>query len=114
MTELPASIREKRNSVIVRAAVYLPDGTHAERRVRNLSRSGACIEHDGDIVAGTTVLLQMGRLADLTADVVWVRERLAGLRFHRDIDLDDARKSRGIATPPRAGWMTEMRNAYGR
>ncbi|MGP7795888.1 PilZ domain-containing protein [Sphingomonas sp. CLY1604] len=114
MIETPESSREKRNSVIVRAAVYLPDGSHSERRVRNLSRSGACIEHDGDVRSGTTVLLQMGRLDDLTADVVWVRDRLAGLRFHEAVDLDEARKSRGIAVPPRAGWMTEMRNAYGR
>ncbi|USU06484.1 PilZ domain-containing protein [Sphingomonadaceae bacterium OTU29LAMAA1] len=114
MDSPPEPAREKRSSVIVRAIVHGTNGTQAERRVRNLSRSGACIEHDGDLTNGTTVLLQMGALTDLPAVVVWVTERLAGLRFADAVDLEEARKPRGMGVKPKAGWMTDMNDAYRR
>ena len=106
--------REKRNSVIVRAAVSIPGGIAVERRVRNLSRSGACVEHDGDLSSGTTLTLHMGTLQNLPAEVVWATERLAGLRFAELIDLDEARKPRGIGVKPKAGWIAEINDAYRR
>jgi hypothetical protein len=110
----PNSIREKRNSVIVRAIVTTHDGRSSERRVRNLSQQGACIEHEGELVAGMPVLLHMGSMHDLVGTVRWVGERLAGLRFAQDIDLDEARKPRGVGVKPRAGWMADINDAYRR
>lgn len=106
--------REKRNSVIVRALVMAVGIAPAERRVRNLSRSGACLEHDGTLKAGMTVLMQMGALQDLAAEVMWVTDRLAGVRFAQDVDLDAARKPRGVATVPRAGWIVDADDPYRR
>ena len=108
------SPREKRNSVIVRAAVAAPGEAAVERRVRNLSRSGACVEHAGELSSGTVLLLQMGTLQDLPAEVVWATERLAGLRFAELIDLDEARRPRGVGVKPKAGWITEINDAYRR
>lgn len=109
-----ASEREKRNSVIVRAIVHAPGAAEAERRVRNLSRSGACIEHSGELTVGMSVLLQMGTLTDLVGEVMWVTEKLAGLRFAKTVDLEEARKPRGIGVKPKAGWIAEINDAYRR
>ncbi len=114
MNTITAPLREKRNSVIVRAIVTTPDGRSRERRVRNLSHQGACIEHNGDLTAGMTLMLHMGSMPDLMATVRWVGERLAGLRFAEIIDLDEARKPRGIGITPRAGWIADLDNPYGR
>ena len=114
MSSPPDHEREKRNSVIVRAAVSFPGSAPAERRVRNLSRSGACVEHDGELQVGATVLLQMGTISDLAAEVMWVTGRLAGLRFAEPIDLDDARRPRGVGIKPKAGWIAEINDAYRR
>jgi len=114
MDHLSEPTREKRNSVIVRAAVSLPGCASIERRVRNLSRSGACVEQDGALRPGMTVLLHMGTLNALAAEVVWVTERLAGIRFAEQIDLDEARKPRGIGLQAKAGWMVDMSHAYRR
>lgn len=116
MNDQPETAREKRSSVIVRATVSYPGARPTERRVRNLSRSGACMEHAGELQAGATVLLQMGTINDLAAEVMWVTERLAGLRFADPIDLDEARKPRGIGigVQPKAGWIAEINDAYRR
>lgn len=108
------SQREKRNSVIVRAAVSLPGCPPNERRIRNLSRSGACVEQDGSLRTGMTILLHMGTLHELAAEVVWVTDSLAGIRFAESIDLDEARKPRGVGLQAKAGWMAEMSHAYRR
>jgi hypothetical protein len=114
MTIPPEPSREKRNSVIVRAAVRLPGGGQSERRVRNLSRSGACIDNDGDLAAGMMLDIEMGHITELTGEVMWVKDRLAGIRFAEPIDLDEARKPRGVTAAPKAGWMTDINDAYRR
>lgn len=114
MSDITDPVREKRNSVIVRAAVSFPGGMPVERRVRNLSPSGACVEHDGELHNGATIQLHMGSLTDLSAQVMWVTDRLAGLHFAEPIDLDEARKPRGIAVKPKAGWIADINDAYRR
>lgn len=107
----PEKTRDKRSGVILRAAIDL-DGLVVERRVRNLSEHGACVDNADDLVAGTTVTVTMGRLERLVADVVWAKPALAGLRFRRAVDLEAARKPRGSAATAAAGWMTDMGHAY--
>ncbi len=114
MDNTDTSSREKRNSVIVRALVTTPDGREWERRVRNLSDRGACVEHDGELQAGTTIVLRMGAICDLDATVRWVSGRLAGLRFAETVNLDEARKPRGTAVQPKAGWIVDIKHAYRR
>lgn len=107
----PEKSRDKRSGVILRAAVE-SDGVMVERRVRNLSERGACIDNDGALVAGTTVSVTMGQLEGLVADVVWAKPALAGLRFRRAVDLEAARKPRGLGGVTRAGWMADIGHAY--
>lgn len=114
MATIDISSREKRNSVIVRALVETPDGRERERRVRNLSDRGACIEHDGELQAGMTLVLRMGAISDLYATVRWVSGRLAGLRFSETVNLDEARKPRGAAIQPKVGWIVDINDAYRR
>jgi hypothetical protein len=114
MNTPPEPSREKRNSVIVRAAVSVPGGPPVEHRVRNLSRSGACIDNTGEFVAGMLLRLDMGHITELTGEVVWVKDRLAGIRFAEPIDLDEARKPRGVTAVPKAGWMANINDAYRR
>jgi len=114
MTSLPEPEREKRNTVIVRAIVNAPGSSSVERRVRNLSRSGACLEHGGELKDGMVLAIQMGALHDLAGEVMWTTDKLAGVRFAENIDLDEARKPRGTGAVPKAGWMAEINDAYRR
>ncbi|MCP3734901.1 PilZ domain-containing protein [Sphingomonas sp. RP10(2022)] len=106
--------REARRSVIVRALVTAPGGQPVERRVRNLSRSGGCIEQFGELAIGMTVTLHMGTFTALGAQVQWVTDRLAGLQFDETIDLDEARKPRGTGVVAKSGWMADINDAYRR
>lgn len=103
--------RDKRSSVIIRASILI-EGIAVERRVRNLSLHGACIDNQNDLKKGQTVYVWMGALEQLAAEVMWVTPQLAGLRFHAEIDLEAARKPRGAGTTVRAGWMTDINHAY--
>ena len=111
MSDEASGTRDKRSGVIIRATIAI-DGTTVERRVRNLSRRGACIDHDGELTAGQSIGVSMGILNDLKATVMWVRPTLAGLRFDDTIDLDAARRPRAITAGVQTGWMTDIRHAY--
>lgn len=107
------SPRAKRSSVILKAVVRsggAPSGV--ERRVRNLSASGACIDHAGELVEGDALVLVMGQVPDFAAHVAWTTERLAGVRFEREIDLDAAKGHRTAAPVLKSGWMADMNHAY--
>ena len=53
--------RDGRRNVIIRAAVHLPSGKQVERRVRNLSAFGACLDNESDMTTGDELQLDMGR-----------------------------------------------------
>lgn len=106
--------REKRSSVIIRALITKVDGTTVDSRVRNLSTTGACIDNDGGLDTDDVVRVEMGAIDDLKASIVWTRERLAGIRFDRPVNLDAARRSRTAKATPQAGWIAGMNNAYRR
>ncbi len=103
--------RDKRSSVIIRAGVVVA-GMRLERRVRNLSLHGACIDNQGDLTVGAIIYVSMGTLDDLAAEVMWATPRLAGLHFTQPIDLDAARRPRGAGTVAKAGWMIDTDSAY--
>ncbi len=108
--DAPDSAREKRSGVIIRAIIDFGDRS-AERRVRNLSEHGACIDNAGDLKEGQRLRVAMGRLDDLAAVVMWTTDKLAGLRFDDGIDLAEARAPRGAGTV-QTGWMKDMYHAY--
>jgi hypothetical protein len=41
--------------------VHLPSGKQVERRVRNLSAFGACLDNESDMTTGDELQLDMGR-----------------------------------------------------
>ena len=113
MSDQPEKLRDKRNSVILKVLVRsarAPAGV--ERRVRNLSASGACIDHAGDLSAGEVVTLMLGQTGETAAHIAWATERLAGVRFERDIDFEAAKKQRTAAPSLKSGWMADMNHAY--
>ena len=104
--------REPRASVIIKALVRTPLGKESERRVRNLTSAGACIDHAGDIYDGDELSLDIGTLTNIAAKVIWARERVAGVRFGEKINMNDARKSRGISVSVASGWLADLQDAY--
>lgn len=121
MDTTPEAPRQKRSSVIVRAYLHVPGHPRPMlQRVRNLSLTGACVEHHGELKPGTSLFVDMGLLEGLEATVMWVTERLAGLQFARTVDLEAARKPRSMpsadapAPGVQVGWMDEIRHAYRR
>ncbi len=110
MSDGPEQGREKRSGVIIRAIVDF-GGWSEERRVRNLSEHGACIDDAGDLSVGQQIRVTMGRLEGMVARVMWTRDKLAGLQFDKAIDLQEARAPRG-AGQVKSGWMTDINHAY--
>ncbi len=110
MSDATKAERAKRSGVIIRADVQV-DGRRKERRVRNLSLTGACLDHEGELAKGQRLQVSMGRLQELTAEVMWATDKLVGIRFDEEIDMDAARAPRG-AGKAQAGWMTDINHAY--
>lgn len=105
--------RAKRNSVILIGFVrVLGTEVDGEHRVRNLSKLGACVARAADWQVGARLLVQLGRLAPQLAEIIWLNDTTAGIRFAEAIDLETARSPRGIGLPPTAGWMASIGDAY--
>lgn len=104
--------RQPRSSVILYASVQLDRFGTAECRVRNLSEGGACLDNFADLRVGERIAVTMGGLDAVSAEVMWARGRLAGVRFHAAVDLAAARQPRGRTQVARAGWMADMNHAY--
>ena len=100
-------------------------GEPTKHRVKDLSASGARIDHAGGLRPGATVLVSVGVLRAVGATVIWVRDDMAGLRFAETIDPDAAR-SKAIIAPPKprpsvavergatAGWVHDRSSPYRR
>ena len=92
--------------MIILAIVHGPFGSESERRIRDLSATGACIEQSGNLIVGDEVALEVGALSGVPAKVVWVSESLAGIRFDDPIDLAAASRPRMRAVTAASGWVT--------
>jgi hypothetical protein len=92
--------------VIIRAVVHGPCGREPERRIRDLSATGACVEQSGNLIAGDKVLLDIGPLQGIAGRVVWVTEYLAGVAFAEPIDVAKARKPRPEVVTAASGWVS--------
>ncbi|WP_332790761.1 PilZ domain-containing protein [Sphingomonas sp. GB1N7] len=106
----------------------------SKHRIKNLSVSGAQIDHAGALRPGSTVLVTVGTLEAIGATVIWVDEELAGLKFAESIDpararsktiistssqscsksaIEAARKKIDSASPPvSAGWLSALPDHY--
>ncbi|HEX8415353.1 MAG TPA: PilZ domain-containing protein [Sphingomicrobium sp.] len=61
-----------------------------EHRVRNLSEEGACVHSGGLFRIAETMIVTVGNLMAIGAEVRWVKDDLAGIKFTRPIQIADA------------------------
>jgi hypothetical protein len=69
-------------------------------RVRNLSSDGACIDSAGVFCLGQTLIISVGSLAEVSAQVRWARNGLAGLQFMQPVEVGRALGKAAI--PPKS------------
>lgn len=81
MQDIENRRQEDRCGVTVRATVHGPGDQRFDGRLRNISPTGACVEHRGHLLPGDEIALEMGNPAPQPAKVMWASERLAGVSF---------------------------------
>jgi hypothetical protein len=129
------SPRKKRQHVLLGAGISRPDGSQPTRhRIKDLSTTGALVDHAGDLEPHAAVLITVGALEAIAATVIWVKGTVAGVQFAVPIDPDAARSKSlvssasppapGLKTPvfrpgvtesypqPAAGWVHDLANPY--
>ena len=108
-----AATRAKRDSVF-RSAQIVIDGVSRELacRVRNISDTGTCVDHKGELKQGMRVRIAIGKEAPVAGRVMWASDKLAGIAFAGAHGVPDA----PIADPltPTAGWLAERPDPYRR
>lgn len=116
MTQLDSTARrDHRESVLLTASLLAEEAVApTKHRVRNLSRSGVCVDCRDELPKGATFQVTIG-IETLSAVVAWFRHGQVGLRFARDIDLVAARqKPRETEVAAQGGWMSHMSDPYRR
>jgi hypothetical protein len=86
-TKLKTPGRTERARVLMIGALITPAGTH-KVTIRDVSRTGAHVLIKDELPSGCDVLLKRGALF-AAAQVVWVRDNEAGLRFYRELSPDE-------------------------
>jgi hypothetical protein len=81
MIEVENRRQEDRCGVTVRAIIHGPGTQRFEGRLRNISPTGACVEHSGHLLPGDEIALEMGLPVPQAAKVMWASDRLAGISF---------------------------------
>ena len=108
--------RATRTSVMLSAEIFRVDRPGgSQHRVTNISETGLCIAQPGDLTVGSVVVVAIGRIEQVAADVVWTRTGLAGLRFQKPIDVAEARTRRPAGASkvaPSAGWLAALNDPY--
>ncbi|NML04544.1 PilZ domain-containing protein [Sphingomonas sp. G-3-2-10] len=105
--------QDKRESVMMRAVVWSPGARlPTEHRIRNLSISGACLSHQGQLRRGDDLRVSIGQALDVPAIVMWATPDAAGIRFDYPMDLAAARRRGASHMPARTGWVGDMNDAY--
>jgi hypothetical protein len=121
--------RDQRASVMLVAVIEHFGGKPATKhRVRDLSPGGLRVDNVEGLRSGATVLVSVGALETVAAQVRWVRLGFAGLAFAKPINPDEARtkvavepsrigerastKPRTASAPATAGWTEDVQNPY--
>ncbi len=109
----------QRDTVFIMARVAgAPGGKEGRYVVRNLSKTGACIAEPGPLEKGQRLVVSIGQLEDVAAEVAWARGGFAGVRFLEPIDITLARKH-GVKPARRGsdlqvGWLSDTRRPHQR
>jgi len=112
MSQDTLKTRENHSRLIIRAVVHGPCGKEPERRIRDLSATGACVEQSGNLIVGDDIQLDIGTLKGVAAKVVWVTEYLAGVSFAEPIDLASARKPKPEVVTAASGWVSGLKESH--
>lgn len=112
----PADSRERDTVFIMARVAGGVGGKEGRYVVRNLSKTGACIAEPGPLEKGQRLVLSLGQLENVAAEVAWARDGFAGLRFLQPIDVALARKH-GVKPARRGsdvkvGWLSEQRRPH--
>jgi hypothetical protein len=81
MSEVDNRRQDDRCGVTIRAVVHGPGTQRFDGRLRNISPTGACVEHSGHLLPGDEIGIEMGQPLPQPAKVIWASDRLAGISF---------------------------------
>lgn len=110
-------LRAERASVMLTGVLYRQNRpAPTTHRVVNLSATGLRMSAVEGLAIGEMVAVTVGLVESALARVVRVDDASVALAFTDPIDVVEARKRRRDvgAIVPRAGWLGEMQDAYGR
>jgi len=108
-----AVTRAKRDSVFRTAQVAVPGMPRALTcRVRNISETGTCVDHKGELEQGMLVQIAIGKDEPVAGRVMWAASTLAGIAFAGPKGVPDAPPADPLT--PTAGWLAERPDAYRR
>ena len=89
--------RRRRTQVMLGAEVTAAGGVRAKHRIKDLSETGARIDSAATLKVGEIILISVGDLEAINAEVIWTSGNAAGIRFGQPIDLTKARAKTIVA-----------------
>jgi hypothetical protein len=107
---------EQRYVSIFRAGKMARSGHEELCVLRNISTGGAMIAHNGDLVVGEKITLDLRFDEQLEATVVWVKGDRCGVQFGSEVDLPSilsGHTSGPKPRPPRIRMATEVKLCAG-
>ncbi len=110
-------LRANRTSVMLTGVLHRQNrATSTTHRVVNLSATGLRMSAVDGLKVGEMVAVTVGLVESVLARVVRVDDASVAMAFIEPIDVEEARKRRRDvgAIVPRAGWIAEMQDAYGK
>lgn len=91
-----------RDSLFLLTSLRTPEGAPlGKARVRNLSATGLMADCERAVPAGTSIILELRGIGEISGVIAWSRDDKIGVAFDDDIDPQLARKP--VAGTDRAG-----------
>lgn len=114
--QLPQQTRPRnRDTVFMVARVAgAPSGDPQRFLVRNLSATGACIAEPAGLEKFKRLVVEIGQLSGVPAEVAWARGGFAGIRFLSPIDVARARRHKIAEGGVKTGWLSDTRRPFQR
>ena len=88
--------RANRNRMSLTGVAYRADGSWIRVHMTNLSYDGCRLLMDGELDIGETLTLVMPRMKHVGAQVRWLKNGEAGIRFLGDTAKEDRRARIGV------------------
>lgn len=116
--KISAEARDRDTVFLMARVAGRHGGAEGRYVVRNLSKTGACIAEPGPLEKGQQLVVSIGHLEKVAAEVAWARGGFAGVRFLQPIDVALARRH-GVKPARRSGdvqvgWLSDGRRPHQR